>query len=59
MVDAEMTRYATSLLAENETVTVAGTAVHPLSTSILARLRPGSRVIKVPDHLVKRSKVTL
>lgn len=58
MVDEDQIRYAVSLADGDQTVTVAGTAVHPAATSALAALRVGSRAIKIPDGLVKRSKVT-
>lgn len=57
MVDEEMVRYAVSLLSDDETVTIGGTAVHPIARSTLASRRPGSRVLKIPDGIVKRSKV--
>ncbi|WP_063046006.1 site-specific DNA-methyltransferase [Nocardia pseudovaccinii] len=57
MVDDEIIHHSITLLDESETVTLAGTAVHPASVTTLASLRPGSRVMKVPDALIKRSKV--
>lgn len=58
MIDEGQVRYALTLLDEGETLTMAGLAVHPAATNLLAELRTGSRTVKVPDGLVKRSKVT-
>lgn len=57
IVDEDQLRQAVSLLSDDETVTVAGLAVHPLAASQLAEMRTGSRVIKVPNGLFKQSKV--
>ncbi|WP_439427157.1 site-specific DNA-methyltransferase [Micromonospora sp. LA-10] len=58
VIDEEIVHYAVSLTNADETVTIGGTALHPRSTLTLAALRPGSRAFKVPDGIIKRSKVT-
>ncbi|WP_353649599.1 site-specific DNA-methyltransferase [Nakamurella sp. A5-74] len=57
LVDAPQIAYVVSLLAEGETVTVAGLAVHPEAQRLLADQRPGSRILKVPADLHRKSKV--
>lgn len=57
MVDQEQVKYAVSLLDEDETVTVAGLALHPEASRWLSDYRIGSRAIKIPTDLFKQSKV--
>jgi hypothetical protein len=57
MVDEAQIKHAVSLLDDDETLTLAGVAMHPDATSLLADMRVGSRVIKVPNGLFKQSKV--
>ena len=57
MVDEEQVDFAVSLLNDDETVTLAGLAVHPNAHALLSRLRIGSRIVKVPNGLVKKLKV--
>ncbi|MFI0570901.1 MULTISPECIES: DNA methyltransferase [Streptomyces] len=57
MVDEAQIKHAVSLLNDDETLTLAGVAMHPDATSLLADMRVGSRVIKVPNGLFKQSKV--
>jgi adenine-specific DNA-methyltransferase len=57
LVDAEQVAFAVSLLADEETVTIAGLTIHPQAMALLSEARIGSRVIKVPNGLLKRSKV--
>lgn len=57
MVDEAQIAHAVSLLNDDETLTLAGVAVHPDATSLLANMLVGSRVIKVPNGLFKQSKV--
>ncbi|WP_346536868.1 site-specific DNA-methyltransferase [Micromonospora sp. DPT] len=58
VIDEEMVHYAVSLTNPDETVTIGGAGLHPRSTLTLAAVRPGSRAFKVPDGIIKRSKVT-
>ncbi|MFC7527582.1 site-specific DNA-methyltransferase [Actinoplanes sp. GCM10030250] len=57
IVDEEQIKFAVSLLEADETVTVAGLAVHPEASKWLNVLRIGSRAIKIPNGFYKQSKV--
>lgn len=57
IVDEGQVKYAVSLLSDDETVTIAGLALHPEASRVLAEHRMGSRAVKVPSGLFNQSKV--
>ena len=57
VVDEQQVAFGVSLLNEHETLTMAGLAIHPLARTAMTAAPAGSRVLKVPDDLVSRSKV--
>lgn len=57
LVDESQIAYAVGLLADKETVTIGGLAVHPEAQHLLAEQRPGSRIVKIPGDFHRQSKV--
>lgn len=57
VIDDRLASDAVAALAPDETVTIVGRAVLPGTATLLRTLRPGSRVLKAPDDLLRHRRV--
>ncbi|GAB7042866.1 MULTISPECIES: site-specific DNA-methyltransferase [Catenuloplanes] len=57
VVDDRVAADAVAALRPDETVTIVGRAVLPGTATLLRALRPGSRVLKAPDDLLRHRRV--